>query len=125
MVAISVGSIETTITILKSDWTCRFFNNYLAWTGITTVCASRTAYSLDGVVIHLPIFRKERGVFSLRLRHQEMVKRITMMQRQRHQDLQVFGLYRQQREAFLRNGCQNIVHIRIQFSDADFNRNLP
>ncbi|TCS32691.1 hypothetical protein EDC15_11174 [Acetobacter aceti NBRC 14818] len=57
------------------------------------------------------------------LRHQEMVKRIMMMRRQRH--LQVFGLYLQQREIFRRNGCQNIVHICIQFSDTDFDRNLP
>ncbi|SAY47053.1 hypothetical protein KRIGEM_03104 (plasmid) [Komagataeibacter rhaeticus] len=55
--------------------------------------ASRTAYSLDGVMIHLSVFRKECGVFSLRLCHQEMIKGITMMQRQRHQDLQVFRLY--------------------------------
>ncbi|CAM2982202.1 hypothetical protein KOXY103107_11205 [Komagataeibacter xylinus] len=87
--------------------------------------ASRTAYSLDGVMIHLSVFRKECGVFNLRLRHQEVVKRITMMQRQRHKDMQVFGLYLQQRETFLRNGCQNVVHIRIQFSNTDFDRNLP
>ena len=44
-------------------------------------------------MIHLSVFRKECGVFSLRLCHQEMIKGITMMQRQRHQDLQVFRLY--------------------------------
>lgn len=46
MAAVSVGSIETTITIFDSDRTCRFFNSYLVYDrNDASLCFTNSVFS--------------------------------------------------------------------------------